>query len=216
MTKKREYLAKDHLPDKLPHINLRHGQVLWLLTEPGYHDDVSAGTVYEYIKSLRKLGIPFGYGRSKAARKRTIADYSYCRVVELAVTLSLRVYHLVPDAVLNGIVEFRDRLDRFYRRAYMQRTSRAGKPVVINLAGHPPIIFRGLFLDLNIKFSAGHMVRFGPPKLLSAADALRRFSQSIMSARPLMPLSLSLLSERIVGLALRVPIIRSGPHETNR
>lgn len=56
----RPHRAKaDLLPDQLQPIRLRHGQVLWLLTELGYRGAVSRGTFYEYIKSLRKLGIPF-------------------------------------------------------------------------------------------------------------------------------------------------------------
>jgi hypothetical protein len=46
----------DLLPDKLPPIRLRHGQVLWLLTELGYRGTVSKGTFYEYIKSIAQTG----------------------------------------------------------------------------------------------------------------------------------------------------------------
>jgi hypothetical protein len=77
--------------------------------------------------------------------------------------------------------------------------------------GRKPIELCGLFLDLNIEFSGGHLVRFGPPKLLSSTETLARFSESSLSGRTFMPLSLSLLSERVTALALRAPDIRSGP-----
>lgn len=51
---------RDELPTKLPRIRLRHGQALWLLAELGYRGAVSESAFFEYIKSLRKLGIPFG------------------------------------------------------------------------------------------------------------------------------------------------------------
>ncbi len=198
------------LPSKLPPIRLRHGQALWLLAELGYRGTVSRSTFYEYIKSLRKLGIPFGREKFRTDR-RQLADYSYRHLMELAVILSLRVYHAVPDSVLRGIIQYRGRLDRLYRRAYAHRDTRSGQPVLIKAYGHKPIVFRGLFLDLNIIFSGGRLVRFGPPELLPAIRALQRFSQSTMLARPLLPMNLSLLSEQIVSLALRAPEIRSGP-----
>lgn len=200
----------DLLPDKLPPIRLRHGQALWLLTELGYRGAVNSSTFYEYIKSLRKLGIPFGVEKFQTKRKRRLAEYSYCRIMELAVTLSLRVYHVVPDSVLRGVIQYRSRLDRLYRRAYAERNSGAGRPIIIETEGHEPIVLRGLFLDLNVKFSGGQLLRFGPPKLLSAAAVLQRFSQSAASARPLMPMRLSILSEEVISLALQASDIHTG------
>jgi hypothetical protein len=197
------------LPNKLPPIKLRYGQVMWLLTELGYGGAVSRTTFHEYMRSLRKLGIPFGRVKFQTKHRRRLAEHSYCHVMELAVTLSLRVYHVVPDSVLRGVIRYRSRLHRLYRRAYAQRCSGPGRPIVIKIGNRKPIELRGLFLDLGIRFSGGHLVRFGPPKLLSSSESLRQFSQG---AGPFRPMSLSLLSERIIALALRAPDIRSGPH----
>ena len=206
------------LPDKIPPVRLRHGQALWLLTELGYRGAASDSTFYEYIKSLRKLGIPFGDERFLTKRGRRLAEYSYCRIMELALTLSLRAYHAVPDSVLRGVIRYRRHLDRFYWRAYAERDSGAGRPIVVEVVDHKPIVFRGLFLDLNMNFNGGDLVRFGPPKLLPAIEALQRFSQSTAIAAPFIPMSLSILSEQIISLALRAPDIRSGPrpHYANK
>jgi hypothetical protein len=175
----------DLLPEKVPPISLRYGQVIWLLTEIGLRGPVSKGTFHEYIKALRKLGIPFGDEKFQTKHRRRLAVYSYCHLMELAVTLSLRVYHVVPDSVIRGIADHRSHLHRLYLRAYQQRHSGLGRPVVIEFKGRKAVLLRGLFLDLNIKFSGGRMVRFGPPKLLSSIEALRRFSVNVVSARPL-------------------------------
>ena len=50
--------------------------------------------------------------------RRRLADYSYCHVMELALTLSLRVYHVVPDSVLREVIHYRSPLFRLYRKAY--------------------------------------------------------------------------------------------------
>jgi hypothetical protein len=198
-------------PTKLPRIRLRHGQALWLLTELGYRGAVSESAFFEYIKSLRKLGIPFGHEKFQGKGSRKLAHYSFFHLMELATTLSLRVYHVVPDAVLRGVSRYRGDLYACYRRAYAQRCSGVGKPMLIKVRGKEPIELRGVFLDLNIQFAGGHLVRFGPPKLLSSTDTLTKFGEGTSSGRAFTPLSLSLLSERVILLALRAPEIRSGP-----
>jgi hypothetical protein len=130
-------------------------------------------------------------------------------VRELAVALSLRVYHVVPDSILQGIIRYRSQLHRLYRRAYALRCSGLGSPILIKKGTDKPIELRGLFLDLGIQFSGGQLVHFGPPKLLSPYDALRRFSRG---TRPFLPISLSILSEHVVVLAQRAPEIHSGPY----
>jgi hypothetical protein len=203
------------IPTRLPRIRLRHGQALWLLTELGYRGAVSESAFFEYIKSLRKLGIPFGYEKFQNKRGRRLACYSFYHLMELSTALSLRVYHVVPDVVLRGVSRYRGELYRFYRRAYAQRHSGVGRSILIKVMGHKPIELRGLFLNLNIQFAGGHLVRFGPPKLLSSADTLAKFSEGTSSGRAFMPLSLSLLSERVILLALRAPKIRSGPPKSS-
>jgi hypothetical protein len=197
--------------DRPPQIKLRYGQVLWLLTELGLNAGASRNTLHEYLKALRKLGIPFGHVKFQTKRRRRLAEYSYCHVMELAIVLSLRVYHVIPDSVLKGIVRYRKQLHRLYRRAYAQRRSGAGSSLVIDVKNGPRIELRGLFLHLDIKFSAGHLVRFGPPKLLSSIEALERFSEGLLTDRTSLPMNLSLLSEQVATLALSAPTIRSGP-----
>jgi hypothetical protein len=201
----------DLLPAEVPSIRLRYGQTIWLLTELGFRGPVAKSTFHEYLKSLRKLGIPFGREKFQNNRRRRLAYYSYCHLMELSVTLSLRVYHVVPDLIVKGIVHHRDRLRRLFRRAYRQRRSGLGKPLVIEFKGHKPVVLRGLCLDLNFKFSGGRMVRFGPPQLLSPVEALAQLSQNMVSARSLAPINLSLLSEQVTTLALSAPAVRSGP-----
>src|SRR5271168_1631823 len=182
------------LPAKLPQIRLRRRQVMWLLTELGYGAGVSHPTFYEYIKSLRKLGIPFGF-RTVKSLAGTRVEYSYDDVMELAMTLSLRVYHVVPDSLLIQIVRHRARLHRFYRKAYAERRTGRGSPIAVKPEDGTSIELHGLFLDLAVTFSGGKLVRFGPPKLLSAADALRLSAQRMLSVQMLLPLNISVLAE---------------------
>jgi hypothetical protein len=205
----------DLLPAKLPSIKLRHGQVLWLLTELGYRGTVSKSAFFEYIKSLRKFGIPFGDEKFHTKHGKRLARYSFCHLMELALALSLRVYSVVPDAVLKGIAYHRTHLYRCYRRAYAGRRSGAGKPTFIVTEDCEPIELRGLYLDLNIDFAGGRLGRFGPPKLLSSTETLARFSKRAISGRAFMPLALSLLSEQVAALALRAPEVRSGPPKSS-
>jgi len=77
--------------------------------------------------------------------------------------------------------------------------------------GRPSIRMRGIFLDLQLNFSAGQLVKFGPPKSLSPYQAVSVFAERDVAARALLPIGLSHISERVVALSLRAPLIRSGP-----
>lgn len=209
----RARLAYDDLPKALPDIELHHGEALWVLSRLGFQGGASKSTFYEYIKSLRKLGTPFDHGTIGYTR-RGLANYSYCHLMELALALTLRVYHAVPDSVLAGIIRYRATLFRHYRRAYMERQAGIGTPNVIKAADYAPFHIRGVFLDLQINFSGGRLVKFGPPRLLAPIEALSVFAKRDVAARALLPINLSLLSERLVWTALHAPIIRRGTRMT--
>jgi hypothetical protein len=130
--------------------------------------------------------------------------------------LTLRVYYVIPDAILSEIIRYRRTLYRHYRSAYADRCSGLGAPIRVDVAGHGPITLRGVFLDLQINFSGGTLTAFGPPKRLSPYEALSVFAERDIAARALLPLNLSLLSERLVSTALRAPLIRTRPRPTNK
>jgi hypothetical protein len=79
----------------VPTLALTHGQAIWLMTELGLRGGVSTSTFDSYIKSLRRLGIPFekGKGQSKGHRHVT---YDFEELMELTVALLLRVYEWFP------------------------------------------------------------------------------------------------------------------------
>jgi hypothetical protein len=206
----RNQASSGDLPKRAPRIALHHGQALWLLTELGFRGGAAQSTFFEYIKSLRKLGIPFEAAEIGRPR-RGLANYSYCHLMELALALTLRVYHVVPDSVLVGIIRYRKSLYLHYRRAYAERCTGRGAPIVFEKEGHLPIRMRGIFLDLQLNFSGGRLVKLGPPRALSPYDAVSVFAERDIAARALLPIGLSLLAERLVELSLRAPLIRRGP-----
>jgi hypothetical protein len=202
------------LPTSLPDIELHHGEALWVLARLGFQARASKSTFYEYIKSLRRLGTPFERGKIGLAR-RGLANYSYYHLMELALVLTLRVYHVVPDAVLVKIARYRRRLYRQYRHAYADRCSGLGAPTMMHAAADGSLHVRGVFLDLQMTFSGGNLVNFGPPKLLSPFEAVTAFAECDLAARAFVPINLSLLSERLVSTALGAPLIRSGPQRSS-
>jgi hypothetical protein len=194
-----------------PDIKLHHGSAIWVLSHLGFRGATSHATFKEYIKSLRKLGIPFSREPRRHTRRGISKVYSYNHMMELALVLSLRVYHAVPDSVLAEIIRYRKRLYRHYQQAYVDRHAGEGAPIAVEINGHAPLLMRGLFLDLQMNFSGGRLVRFGPPKSLSPAQALANYAGHDVAARAFLPLNLSLLAERVVRVSLHAPVIRSGP-----
>src|SRR6266581_2494971 len=181
-------VLKQRQPKVLPPIKLHHGEAMWVLTRLGFQGNASKSTFYEYIKSLRKLGTPFEHGTIGFGR-RGLANYSYCHLMELALVLTLRVYHVVPDSILVEIIRYRRTLYRYYRRAYADRELRAR--ISIKASKDVPIEVRGIFLDLQINFSGGTLTSFGPPRLLSPFEGLATFAKRDVAARALLPINIS-------------------------
>lgn len=200
-------------PKVLPPIKLHHGEAIWVLARLGFQGKASKSTFYEYIKSLRKLGTPFEHGTIGFGR-RGLANYSYCHLMELALVLTLRVYHIVPDSILAEIIRYRRTLYRYYRRAYADRELRAC--ISVQASKRVTIEVRGVFLDLQINFSGGTLTSFGPPRLLPPFEGLAAFAKRDIAARALLPINLSRLSERLVSTTLRAPLIRTGPRPAEK
>jgi len=198
------------LRETLSEIRLHHGEALWVLSELGFRGRRSAATFNEYIKSLRKLGVPFPRGKIGYAG-RSMANYSYFHLMELALVLSLRVYHVVPDSLLVKIARHRKVLCRHYERAFYEHSSGLGASVTFKVTGSSPLRLHGVFLDLRLDFAGGALVSFGPPKLLSPVEAVAAFAESKSAARALLPINLSLLSERVMAASRCAPLIRRGP-----
>ena len=207
--RKRFRAHQESLPTELPNIALRHGEAIWLLTKLGFRGNAAQSTFHEYIKSLRKLGAPFKPGEVGFAR-RGLANYSYYHLMELSLVLSLRVYNAVPDSVLLKIIRHRAMLRDCYRRAYLERAANVGAPINLKMLGKPSLNLRGIFLDLQMHFAGGRLVRFGPPKILSAYDAFGIYAKNEIASRAFLPINLSLLAEQIVETALQAPLIRAG------
>jgi hypothetical protein len=142
---------------------------------------------------------------ARLASRRGATNYTYDHLMELALVLTLRVYHVVPDAALAEIIRFRKLLRRLYRRAYAQRCSGIGRPIRVTTSEGHAIEMRGGFLDLHINFAGGRLVSFGPPRLISPSVAVKTYVERDLAARALLPLNLTDLSERVVALARAAP-----------
>lgn len=190
-------------PSELSGIELRYGDLFSMLTDLGFRGEASKKTFNDYIKSLRRMGLPVT--ASKAPRHGRQIIYSYENVMDLALALTLRVYHVIPDAVIKALVEARDELHPIYRRAYRDRRSGLGAPLLLTADGER-LELSGVFLDLNIEYAAGRLLRFGPPQALNPMQAVQRFAQADNMARVFLPIPISTLAERISELCRHHPV----------
>jgi hypothetical protein len=203
-------VRSDRSSDGVPDIELTHGRAVWVFGALGFSDGVSSRTFNYYIKSLRKLGIPFvrgeaGLGTSKLAR------YSYNHMMELGLALTLRVYGILPDPIVAGLIQFRQELYPLYLQAYVDASEGVGAPVWIQ--GRRPEKFRmsGVYVDLQIRYVRGQILEFGPPRAMPPFDALQLFATAQRPGSPHVPFNLSALALDVVDSAKRAPNIRRGP-----
>lgn len=193
----------------VPRLALTHGQTVWLLGELGLRQNVSASTFNSYIKSLRKLGVPFEKGKGQSRGHRHVT-YDFEELMELAVALLLRVYGWLPDDVVAGLRSYRADLRPIYRQAYFDLSRRIYRAARISGPSRRRIMVEGLFLDLNIRYSAGRMVEFGPPRTVSPFEAMRLYARSEDPARSYLPLNMTAVARLIVSRTRAVPSIRRG------
>jgi hypothetical protein len=203
-TGKRPDHGKHPKPGKVPVLALTHGQTLWLMGQLGFDRGVGATTFNYYIKSLRSLGIPFDKGKGQSEGHRHVT-YELEEITELTVALLLRVYGILPDAVVEGLRQFRAMLHPIYRRAFAELPSRRKDGCHVAGPRGRTLAIEGLYLDLNICYSAGHLVEFGPPKVISPFEAMAAYAKSGLPGRSYLPLNLSAVAASIVERTQTLP-----------
>jgi hypothetical protein len=103
--------------------------------------------------------------------------------MELTLALLLRVYGILPDVVTTGLRSFRNDLRPIYRRAYLDSLKSDYPAARVSTPDGERLTVQGLFLDLNIRYSAKQAIQFGPPKALSPFEALSVFARSETAER---------------------------------
>ena len=193
----------------IPQLALTHGQVIWLLTELGLRQGVSKSTFNHYVKSLRRLGIPFARRKDTSERGPGVT-YNFEDLMELTVALLLRVYGTLPDVVTDGLRSFRADLRPIYRQAYRDTQKRIYPAARVSTPDGDRLMVHGLFLDLNIRYSAKHAIQFGPPKALSPFEALSVFARSEIAGRSYLPLNITAVAQMIAERTRQTPTIPRG------
>lgn len=188
----------------VPALALTHGQAVWLMTRLGLDQGVSIGTFNYYIKSLRKLGIPFEKGKGQS-EGHTHVTYDLEELMELAVALLLRVYGTLPDAISEGLRGYRDQLRPIYRQAFKELATHGRDNSRIIAPRGASLKVEGLFLDLNLRYCAGHMLEFGPPKAVSPFEAISAYAEATAPARSYLPINLSSVASRIIDQTQALP-----------
>ena len=198
-----------HSRQTVPRLALSHGQTLRLLSELGFREGVSESTFNHYLKSLRRLGVPFDYGKGKPKRGRGVT-YGFEDLMELSIVLLLRVYWTIPDVIIDGLRKFRCDLRRIYREAYFELTVHKYPPAKIIAPNGSRATINGLYLDLNIRYLAGQMIEFGPPRAISPFEAASRYASTLTPARSYLPLNVSIVAGMIAARAPDVPSVPRG------
>ena len=201
--------------DLVPDLQLTHGRSLWVLSQMGFAAGITPLTFNHYVKSLRKLGVPFAHGEVGMGSGKPVR-YSFNHMMELSLALTLRIYGTLPDPILEGLVRFRHSLYALYRRAYLEYATGMGAPVQVTAKGRAVFEMSGVYLDLHIRFGGGRALEFRPPRLLSPFEALRVFSKLDTPGRAHLPLNLSSLAIALVEYAEAAPPLRRGPLPTSR
>lgn len=198
----------------VPDLSLSYGQVVWVLEAAGFSAGAPDTTFQHYIKSLRKIGLPFRRGEPGLDHGR-LAHYTFEPLMDLGVALQLRVYGTLPDPVAEGLIAARAALHGFYRRAYLEHATGIGSRIEVTAQGRKGFAMSGVWLDLRLRYAGGRCLGFGPPQILSPFEALQAFATAERTVRTQPPFNLSALAVRLVAASLRCPRMR-GVHPARR
>ena len=119
--------------------------------------------------------------------------------MELTLALLLRVYGTLPDVVTDGLRSFRADLRRYMVRRTMATRRKGSIPGGRAFGGgwgaiHSP---HHLLLDLNIRYSAKHAIRIGPPKASSTIRGTEGICRSEIAGRSYLHLNITAVAEMI-------------------
>ena len=176
---------------------------------------MSQSTFNHYVKSLRRLGIPFARRKGTSERGPGVT-YNFEDLMELTLALLLRVYGTLPDVVTDGLRSFRADLRPIYRQAYRDSQKRIYPAARVSTPDGERLTVQGLFLDLNIRYSAKQAIRIGPPKALSPFEALSVFAHSEIAGRSYLPLNITAVAEMIAERTRQTPTIPRGLYARRR
>ncbi len=193
--------------DAIPEISHARAQALWVLSRFGFRTGGSHSTLVEYVKLLRRFGVPFSpEERNDRGHHRYI--YRYEHLMEVAVALSFRLHRILPWDVIKVLVEHRAQLRSIYRRAYLEREIGGGQPVQIKIGSHKQFYAKGIYLDLNFSYVDDRLVSSRGPLARNAAEAIQIFIQQSPGSQVRPPLPLSQLASEIIKLAPQAPPVR--------
>lgn len=186
-----------------PVLELRHSAAVVVLARMGFQGDATAATFNDYIKSLRRLGLPFVLGVTRPGA--WLAMYEYEHLMELALALSLRCYNILPDPVVTHLIEVRPVLNRLYGEAWHLCAKASPRPLVFRSRDGSAHVARGPYLDLQMRQTGRSLGWQGLPRLISAREAMELYGSTGAPVFVPGPIRISALVHRLAS-ALATPL----------
>jgi hypothetical protein len=188
---------------------LSHGQVRWVLSGLGLHGGGDGQTFDNYLKSVRRDGVPFSSEELGVGAGHNL-KYRYHHMMELAVALALRTQGILSRDIVGLLAHHRTVLRSYYRRAWLEREDKLGstKEVVIN--GTIRRVISGTYLTLELTYNAHGVLSMWEPRLIDAVEAFDHYMGRHQSVYPRPPLPISEFAADIVRLAKQAPEVKRG------
>jgi hypothetical protein len=169
------------LPEDPPDLALRHSAAVTVMAKMGFQGEVSDETFGGYIKGLRKLGVPFPLRTSRRPGV-WLAHYKYEHLMELAVALSLRAYNILPDTLVEHLIERREVLGPLYVEAWRQCARSPQERITYRGRDGVAHVPAGPYLDLQITQHGRSFGMNGAPRLIGTAQALDLYGATVATA----------------------------------
>lgn len=192
-----------------PKFDLSHGQAVFVLQHL-FDGSATSGSAFDsYIKYLRRAGIPFDADELGVGAGTNIV-YAYEHLMELAVALFLKSQAILPKDVVQVLANLRKELRPIYQLAWTERDTGLGKPIWVQTGKTRKFRLKGVYLDLQLRYTEGGFLTTTGPSALGPADYIRAVGTQHRRQYFRDPIPLSELAEDVLRLAEAAPEIKRG------
>lgn len=172
----------------------------------------------EYIKFLRRSGIPFD--AQEGSGTGVFLKYNYFQVMELAIALLFRWHGISNKDLPKLLIAIRAKLHKAFLVAWIERETGLGKSLQVQtgpIAGE--VALEGVYLDLCLKYFEGelkylHNTKTGELLVMGPGELIASLSDPGLRRRNFSPIiHLSLMARQLIEIAKKIPEIKRGPKQ---
>ena len=190
-------------------LSLSHGQVMYVIEAMHIAEWLDRPALDSVLKKFRRSLVPFSVNELDKPNWDE-HRYAYVHLIECVVAMKMVADGLSFRHVVSLVTFDRDKLRRFYLKAFLEASVGEGKEIDVSALDGRVIRLGGLYLDFMATINKDGVLSTTGPLLLGPWEALNRYMGVYVGIHPSMPIRLSQLAAEAVRIAHSAPVYKRG------